>query len=242
MKILNIGCGSKVSDSPDVINLDWSILIRLKKSMLGRLLAPFILDGARYEKFLKLPTNIVAHNLINGIPYPDNTFDVVYHSHVLEHIDKSNAFDALLENYRVLKLGGTLRVCVPDLEFIVKNYLHSLEISRASGLDICESHDEAIGLLLEQSVRREAFGSSQQPRPRRSIENFLLGDARSRGETHQWMYDTVNLGSLLRKVGFSQITIQEFNTSQVNQLTSYGLDEYNGSQYKPHSIYMEAIK
>lgn len=36
MRILNLGCGSKASSSPDVVNIDWSIALRLKRNRLLR--------------------------------------------------------------------------------------------------------------------------------------------------------------------------------------------------------------
>ena len=36
MKILNLGCGAKTSDSEDIVNIDWSILLRLRKNNLMR--------------------------------------------------------------------------------------------------------------------------------------------------------------------------------------------------------------
>ncbi len=56
-----------------------------------------------------------------GIPFPDRSFDVVYHSHVLEHLSKSEASKFLKECSRVLRPQGVLRVVVPDLEEIANN-------------------------------------------------------------------------------------------------------------------------
>ena len=59
---------------------------------------------------------VIAHDLNLGIPFPDSSFDVVYHSHVLEHFPKAKARRFIAECVRVLKPGGILRVVVPDLE------------------------------------------------------------------------------------------------------------------------------
>ena len=48
---------------------------------------------------------------ITNIQYPDNSFDVIYCSHVLEHV--SNDKQAMNEFYRVLKLGGWAILLVP---------------------------------------------------------------------------------------------------------------------------------
>jgi SAM-dependent methyltransferase len=45
------------------------------------------------------------------LPFPDESQDPVYNSHCLEHI--ANYHDALLEWYRVLKIGGYLIIVVP---------------------------------------------------------------------------------------------------------------------------------
>ena len=75
------------------------------------------------------------------------------------------------------------------------------------------------------------------------LENLLLGDARKRGETHQWMYDRINLSVLLENLGFKNITCQKFNTSAIPSWESYGLDfDISGSEYRPKSIYIEAEK
>src|SRR4051812_26231586 len=69
----------------------------------------------------------IAYDLSEGIPQPDNSCDVVYHSHVLEHIRRQHAGPFIAECYRVLKPGGVIRVVVPDLERITRTYLEKLE-------------------------------------------------------------------------------------------------------------------
>lgn len=70
---------------------------------------------------------MVGHNLIDGIPYPDNRFSFVYHSHVLEHFGKNEAVEFIKECHRVLRPGGVFRVVVPDLESIAKQYIAFLK-------------------------------------------------------------------------------------------------------------------
>jgi glycosyltransferase involved in cell wall biosynthesis len=48
---------------------------------------------------------------ITDIPYPDNTFDVIYCSHVLEHVPDDSK--AMREFHRVLKFGGWAILQVP---------------------------------------------------------------------------------------------------------------------------------
>ena len=57
--------------------------------------------------------------------FPDHTFDQIYASHVLEHMDYQNdvLLNTLKEWYRVLKPGGRLYISVPDLETLARLFL-----------------------------------------------------------------------------------------------------------------------
>lgn len=63
----------------------------------------------------------------------DNTADLIYASHLAEHIPRNEVIDALQEWYRVLKPGGVLRIGVPDFDALIKIYslsennVHSIE-------------------------------------------------------------------------------------------------------------------
>lgn len=104
-------------------------------------------------------------------------------------------------------------------------------------------HEDYIARVLEQSVRREAAGTRLQRPLRRFVENALLGDARRRGETHQWMYDRISLAVLLRRLGYKNVRLMSYDTSDMAGWSQYGLDTNDdGSEYAPGSLNMEASK
>ena len=67
-------------------------------------------------------TYLLNHDITKGIPAGDNTLDVTYHSHFLEHLSYKDGWTFLRECYRVLKPGGIHRIVVPDLELWIKAY------------------------------------------------------------------------------------------------------------------------
>ena len=65
---------------------------------------------------------------VNVFPYGDNTFDIVYHKSVLEHIyDPGNL---MRETIRVLKPGGKLIILTPDWHTQWKNFFEDFTHSR----------------------------------------------------------------------------------------------------------------
>lgn len=240
MILLNLGCGTKTS--PEVINMDWSIYLRIKQNGLLMALASLFIRGHRLQRLQELPANIKVHNLAKGIPYADNSVDAVYHSHFLEHLDRSLVDGFLQEVRRVLKPGGVHRIVVPDMVLLCQSYLEHANHCEKDPSKI-PNHEEYIEEIIEQMVRRESYGSSRQSPLRRWIENRLLGDARKRGETHQWMYDRFNLGLLLEKNGYKSVKQCRFDQSSIPHWYDIGLDNgTHGDPYKPGSLYLEALK
>lgn len=68
------------------------------------------------EKYGHIKDIIPVSVNMESIPFDDETFDLVYNSHVLEHVSDDNK--AMSELYRVLKKGGVCIVIVP----MSKNY------------------------------------------------------------------------------------------------------------------------
>ncbi len=242
IKLLNLGCGYKASPSPEVINIDWSVALRFKKNPLLRQFAPLFFRGERWQRYRALPENILVHDLSRGLPFAENSAAAIYHSHLLEHLDQATAEIFLREIKRVLQPGGVVRIAVPDFEKLARAYLRHVEqCEHENGAR--RHHDQYLAAMIEQCVRREAAGTRQQSPVRRWLENLLLGDARRRGEIHQWMYDRINLGELLLRLGYKDPQTQKFNTSHIPRWNEYGLElNEAGGEYKPDSFYMEARK
>lgn len=87
------------------------------------------------------------------LPFADASADAVYHSHVLEHLERTHAAAFLGECRRVLKPRGVLRLAVPDLEGICRRYLLELDAAAKGEPGASERHGWMTIELLDQCVR-----------------------------------------------------------------------------------------
>lgn len=132
MVMVNIGCGS--TWHPDWINLD---------------VCPAHEQVRRWDALL-------------GLPFADAEVDVCYSSHFLEHLSRAQARSLVEEAGRVLKPGGIIRLAVPDLEAMTKEYL-SVLTQASSGDETAARRYEWITLeLLDQLVRAESGGEMER--------------------------------------------------------------------------------
>jgi hypothetical protein len=122
--------------------------------------------------FVSTGDGVIAHNLTKGIPFPDNHFDVVYHSHVLEHFARKDGEAFLRECFRVTKPGGTIRVAVPDLEGIVREYLTQLDAAMAGNDHHTANYDWIMLELYDQAVRNCSGGEMASYIFRDQVENL----------------------------------------------------------------------
>jgi predicted SAM-dependent methyltransferase len=67
------------------------------------------------------------------LDFEDNTFDLIYSSHVLEHFKRDETLNILKEWVRVLKQDGILRISVPSFENIIKIYELSGKLDNITG-------------------------------------------------------------------------------------------------------------
>jgi len=191
---------------------------------------------------------VLVADLRKGVPFPDASFDVVYHSNFLEHLERPEARRFLEECRRVLRPGGLTRVVVPDLEEKARSYLAAL----ASG-DVA-AHDFAIADLIDQMVRTKHGGEladllepgrdDHAPKPlRQRIGERLVGTPRAdeTGELHRWMYDRESLARELVAAGFERPAYRAHNESEIPGWDRYRLDEKpDGSPLHHACLYAEA--
>lgn len=145
-RLLNLGCGQR--HHPAWTNVD------------------FKSDGP----------DVIAHDLCKGLPFGAESFEAIYHSHLLEHFPKNYAPVFLKDCFRVLKPSGTIRVVVPDLESIARLYLILLEKSVKGDEEARKRYDWIMLELFDQMVRNHSGGAMleywrQNPMP---AEDFVI--------------------------------------------------------------------
>jgi predicted SAM-dependent methyltransferase len=69
-----------------------------------------------------LNLDISDNNPVYPLPYADNSIDEIRASHILEHFGKVESAAVLNEWHRVLKVGGILKIAVPDFAVIAEAY------------------------------------------------------------------------------------------------------------------------
>ena len=142
MKYLNLGCGGRFH--PDWENVD----------------------------FYATGPNVRIHDLRKRAPYDDETFDVVYHSHVLEHFSKEDGKRFLKECFRLLKSAGVIRVVVPDLEQIARLYIESLEKALEGVSGWGDNYEWMVMEMYDQNVREKSRGALVEYFNRNPIPNW----------------------------------------------------------------------
>lgn len=241
--MLNLGCGYKMHR--DWTNLDFSLYARLAHhKKIGRLLRKLgILSEERYQRLLGVDPDIIIWDLRRGIPFSDAAFDAVYHSHLLEHLDRDSAPLLLTECRRVLRSGGIIRMAVPDLRFLIDRYNSAVSKLERGDEMASNEHQQAITGLFDQMVRRQLTGPGGQSAFMLAAERLLRGDTAKTGCLHRWMYDKHSLEALMKTVGFKDIRQRGVYESGIEGWRRFNLDNRDdGTAYKPESIYMEGVK
>jgi len=129
---INLACGGKLCREPEWINGDHS---------------PSAKD-------------VMKINLLRPFPFPDNTFDVVYHSQFIEHLPHEKALTFMGECHRILKPNGVLRVVTPDLHNQAVEYLRNLQavLDSPNDLDARLRYDWIRLEMLDQLTRHTSGG------------------------------------------------------------------------------------
>ena len=67
--------------------------------------------------------DILNVDITKGLPFNNEFADACYSSHVIEHLDRGGAKHFIGECFRVLRPQGVIRIVLPDLESLVREYL-----------------------------------------------------------------------------------------------------------------------
>jgi SAM-dependent methyltransferase len=179
---VNIGCGV---DAPDGwYNIDNSPTIWMSRLPFGR----------RLFGTPAWPRSVRRHDVLKGLPFRGASVDFIYSSHTFEHFPYEQSLALTKECFRVLKSGGVLRIAVPDLGRMVRDYLTDSEAMA--------SHRFVDRLLLRHTWQ----------------------DLLHPGAHHCQMFDGRSLVSMFREAGFSDAHVSQFGDSQIPDVLKVELE------------------
>jgi SAM-dependent methyltransferase len=133
---------------------------------------------------------VISHDLRQGIPFPDGTYDLVYHSTMLSHLRPSDALSLMRECRRVLKPNGVCRVVTEDLEQMCRVYLQKLEAACCGDRQSADDHAWMLLEIYDQATREYSGGEiakylSQDPLPNEPFIYARIGEPGKRMVTGQ---------------------------------------------------------
>lgn len=182
---LNVGCGLIAPFG--WINFDSSFTLKLARTpLIGSSIIRSI-NGPDW------PSSALCGDVVKGLKIPLESCDLIFASHVLEHISLSDFHIAMNNIYSYLKKGGIFRAIVPDLNYYIKKY--GSQISDASASPKASSEFmEKMNIGYAQSRRNIFF---------RLLEAF-------KNSRHQWMWDASSLFSAFVEHDFKGVRLCEY--------------------------------
>lgn len=179
---IHFGCGLCAPN--EWSNYDSSPTLRLGKLPLVGALVP----AGPYGRF---PANVLYGDIVKGLPVTPETAELLYCSHVLEHLSLADLRTALRNCRRILREGGVFRLVLPDVEYIINEYCNDVS-------------DQAALRLMENTL----LGCIKRDRGLQGLLRSWLGNSR-----HLWMWDYKSLAAELRDAGFHNVRRASYNDS-----------------------------
>jgi predicted SAM-dependent methyltransferase len=173
------------------------------------------LDGSNWVNVDAFPdTNV--HFLLDfnrTMPFEDQTLDGVFCEHVVEHFTFEDGRRMLGEICRALKVGGVVRIIVPDAAWVMRTYFDQPD-------------------LLVRHRLGEAVNGADSQEPMEIVNQYF----RQRYE-HHFLYDFASMEKMLKLAGFSEVKQLTFKQSAM--CPDLVLDH---PKYQIESLYVEARK
>ena len=180
--VVNVGCGMRPTEGAINVDNSFSVLLGRHPALLAVTKRLHLLSGDNiaYAEFCH--AHAIRRMKCDQLQLPDHSVDVLYTSHMLEHLTRALVIRFLAEAKRVLREDGTLRISVPDMRRLAEAYLRDGD---------CDTFVQSTMLAYD-------WGGAFTKHVKALITGF-------RG--HRWMYDADSLSALLKANGFTDIQI-----------------------------------
>ncbi|MEO5995900.1 MAG: methyltransferase domain-containing protein [Chitinophagaceae bacterium] len=217
MTKINLGCGAVRPKG--WVNTDSSLNANIQKiPLIGKVIT------RNFSNVVYNDSNVVYMNLNRSWKHANDSIDVVYGSHVFEHLSSKAADLLLKESYRCLKPGGVIRLAVPDLYKICKKYIADFENGQENAYEF---------IMWAINMHREG-----QYGPDINMAKKVVYEWQGYPHQHKFMYDERSLGTKLKNAGFTDILSLEYGVSNyIPEIT-----DVEGYREIYLSVYLEGKK
>ncbi|HNR06408.1 MAG TPA: methyltransferase domain-containing protein [Saprospiraceae bacterium] len=214
---INLGCGHV--RPAGWINTDSSWNANLQRSPFLRKIVVPLFKHVVYKNH-----NLTYMNLNRTWKWGNDSVDIVYASHLYEHLTLDSARLMLRESFRCLKPGGVIRLVVPDLFKLCKKYILEFENQNSKASE---------SLLWALNLHREGqYGKL-------NFLKKLIFEIQGYPHQHKYMYDSRSLSEKLLHAGF--MDLKECRYGQSVYMESC-IKEVEGNVESYLSVYLEALK
>lgn len=137
--------------------------------------------SVKLEGFLNLDLGDGADikiDITKGLWQWTGSVDYIYSEHFIEHVTYEQAAYILRECFRVLRVGGVVRISTPDLDILVEKYMNDWKNQ------LWLNHDDYQFIKTRGMMINHSF----------------------RGWGHQYLFNEEDLRQLMEEAGFTQIT------------------------------------
>lgn len=209
---VNVGCGA--TPTPGWLNFDNSWTIRGVRNPILRPIfaATGLLRGKDQYVAAIQEHDIRWADASRALPLASATADVIYTSHMLEHMTRDETRRFYAEALRVLAPGGILRVAVPDIDYHVGEYARHRDPDAFIG-----------GLYMATEPPRDFVAK---------LRYAVVGERH-----HLWMYNGQSMAAALLKAGFATAKVLPAGETTINDPGALDLAER-----APESVFVEATK
>jgi SAM-dependent methyltransferase len=185
---IKINIGSGLSGIAGWHNFDNSPTVTLSR-------IPFV---NRLLKTPPWPSDVRRYDARKGLRFADGSVRYIYSSHTFEHFTPAEALAVTKECFRVLAPQGILRIVVPDLELIAREYMA-----------------DPNPLAAQNFLSRLSLHHSLQ-------------DVIHPGSNHSQMFDGKALIHLFREAGFKNPVVSSYGKSAIPEIDQIELEVRRG--------------
>lgn len=150
----------------------------------------------------------------------DNHYDILFTSHTLEHVPQFRIEQTFAEFNRILRVGGKIRVLVPNLKLAAQAYLKN----NKSFFKYSEKYSDNLGI--GGSFMRVMISPGHQTLAVNGDFSEVIGSY-----AHLYCFDFGIMKNLMEKYGFGNVKESQPGKSSVKEMRKFQSVNCNGKSY-----------